>query len=183
MIEMLGEVLFNLRREKGCTQKEVAQYAGITPAALSAYEKGTKTPQLETAVKLAEYYGITLDALCGRQVNTAERNIAFTKADAIRLTSLLYENVPYVSIENEENTDGDFNSYYNTVITIHAGSDAWAYAYFEKYVALARLYRSGDIDKEVLEAWKEKKLQGQTYQETFHKQEEAIQVDDGELPF
>lgn len=183
MLEMLGETLFNLRREKGCTQKEVATYAGITPAALSAYEKGTKTPQLETAVKLAEYYGITLDNLCGRKIDTTQRNIAFTKADAIRLVSSLYENVPYVSIENEENRDGDLNLYYNTVITIHAGSDAWAYAYFEKYVTLAHLYRSGDIDKEVLEAWKDKKLQGPMYQKNFCKQEEFTQVDDDELPF
>lgn len=64
MLEKLGERLSQIRSVKKKTQREIAQEIGITAAALSAYEKGTKTPSLEVAVKLAHEYGVSLDWLC-----------------------------------------------------------------------------------------------------------------------
>ena len=182
MLNVLANNLLTIRKTKRMTQKEVADKVGITATALSAYEKAQREPSLSAISKLADFYGVSLDWLCGHQDSGSEIKAEFTRADAIRIISSLYENVPYTTIENEENEDGDLRPYYNTVITMHAGSDPWAYSYFVKYAALARLYKSGDIDKEVLEAWKDKKLKEKTYQMPFVEQI-FTQVDDDELPF
>ena len=61
----------NLRMERArlrLTQKEVADGAGITTAMLCHYEQGTSTPSLKTVERLADYFGVTLDQLMGRDL-------------------------------------------------------------------------------------------------------------------
>lgn len=47
------------------TQTQVADSVGITTAAISDYEGGNRMPTLQTLVKLADYYGASLDYLVG----------------------------------------------------------------------------------------------------------------------
>lgn len=61
----IAERLLQLRKERGLTLRELAEQVGITAAALSSYEKGKKEPSLEFAIKLAKFYGKSLDNLCG----------------------------------------------------------------------------------------------------------------------
>lgn len=88
-MEKLPEILLNLRTAKGVSQKEVADAIGITSSVLSNYEKGLKAPSLEFAYLLADYYGVTLDELCGR-TSTRERSTA----DVMRAYILLRESLP-----------------------------------------------------------------------------------------
>ena len=61
-----GEFLAKLRKEKGYLQKEIAAYLNVTVATVSNYEKGVHTPDLNTLIKLADFYGVSLDYLVGR---------------------------------------------------------------------------------------------------------------------
>lgn len=54
------------RAKKRVRQQDVADAVSIDQAALSQYENGTRVPNVETVVKLADYYGISLDTLAGR---------------------------------------------------------------------------------------------------------------------
>lgn len=45
------------------TLREVAASIGITPSALSNYESGIRVPRDRIKVKLAGYYGVTIDSL------------------------------------------------------------------------------------------------------------------------
>ena len=47
------------------TQTQVADSVGITTAAISDYEGGNRMPTLQTLVKIADYYGASLDYLVG----------------------------------------------------------------------------------------------------------------------
>lgn len=49
----------------GKTQKDVAEYLGITEQALSFYERGKREPKLEMWIKLANYFGVPVDYLQG----------------------------------------------------------------------------------------------------------------------
>lgn len=60
-----------LRKERGLSQKQVANDLGISQALLSHYEKGIRECGLDFLVKTAEYYEVTCDYLLGR---TIERN-------------------------------------------------------------------------------------------------------------
>lgn len=57
------ENLLALRKQKGLKQAEVAAAIGAGTRAYQRYEYGEREPQLSTLVKLAEFYGITLDEL------------------------------------------------------------------------------------------------------------------------
>lgn len=64
----------NLRVQRARTnvrQQDVAEVTGIDQAALSQYENGTRVPSIETVVRLADYYGVSLDSLAGRIKTTS----------------------------------------------------------------------------------------------------------------
>ena len=51
-----GENLKKIRYDEGLTQREVADAIGVTPASLSAYEKGTQLPSITVATKTALFF-------------------------------------------------------------------------------------------------------------------------------
>ena len=65
-IEKVGARLRGLRAEKHVSQQEVADATGVALASIHIYENNRGGMQLYTACKLADYYGIDLDSLVGR---------------------------------------------------------------------------------------------------------------------
>lgn len=57
----IGERLVSLRGER--TQSEVANAIGITQEAMSYYENGKRIPSDEVKIKLAEYYGTSVQSI------------------------------------------------------------------------------------------------------------------------
>ena len=56
-----------LRGTTGKTQDQVADACGISKVALARYETGTRKPRIEIASRLAEYYGVSVDFLIGKE--------------------------------------------------------------------------------------------------------------------
>ena len=54
-----GRLLYNLRKKKGMTQKEVADILGILPKTVSKWETGHGFPDVATISKLAEVLGVS----------------------------------------------------------------------------------------------------------------------------
>ncbi len=61
----LGEGLRRLRHDRSLTQSQLAQLAGVTPAAISQAEAGRRGLSLDTLVLLCEQVSIGLDDLLG----------------------------------------------------------------------------------------------------------------------
>lgn len=61
----LAEKLKAERAKKQVSQREVAQAIKTSQAAYSYFESGDKIPSTKTAIKLANYYGVSLDYLLG----------------------------------------------------------------------------------------------------------------------
>ena len=64
---MLGKKLKELRKEKGVTQVGLAGQLGVTQQAVGKWETGRSSPDPETLLHLAEYFGVTTDAILGRE--------------------------------------------------------------------------------------------------------------------
>ena len=62
-----GARLLSLRKEKGASQADVAEYIGLTVAAYQNYENGRREAGYDTISKLADFYGVTPDYLLGRE--------------------------------------------------------------------------------------------------------------------
>ena len=58
--------LKHLRKSKGYTQIAVQMKTGIEQALLSKYENGERTPPTETLVRLADFYGVSIDYILCR---------------------------------------------------------------------------------------------------------------------
>jgi Predicted transcriptional regulators len=63
---MLSDRLKSLRAEKKRTQKDIADFLGISRQAYTKYENDQTEPDNKTLSKLAEYFDVTTDYLLGR---------------------------------------------------------------------------------------------------------------------
>lgn len=70
--------LKKLRTLSKKTQDDLASYLGITRQAYGNYENGIREPELDAVIKLADYYGVTLDEneLVGRENLNTSNNIS-----------------------------------------------------------------------------------------------------------
>lgn len=59
----------DLREDADLTQKQVADVLLCDQSLYSKYERGERPLPLELAVKLADFYGVSLDYLVGRKPN------------------------------------------------------------------------------------------------------------------
>lgn len=63
---MLKERLVKLRTDEGLSQYELAKVLGLSRGQISNYELGTRQPDYETLVKLADFFNVSTDYLLGR---------------------------------------------------------------------------------------------------------------------
>ena len=61
--------LRTLRKSKGYTQIAVQMKTGIEQALLSKYENGERVPPTETLIRLADFYGVSIDYILCRTEN------------------------------------------------------------------------------------------------------------------
>lgn len=77
-----------LREQIGKTQAQVAVDLNITRTKFARYEMGESSPKVETLIKLADYFDVSLDYLCGRQYNN---KIGYIPDDKKELVKTLLE--------------------------------------------------------------------------------------------
>lgn len=58
-----SEKLRLLRDAKHLTQQQVADRVGVSKATISAYETASKAPSIEVMIKLARFFGVSVDYL------------------------------------------------------------------------------------------------------------------------
>ena len=58
--------LLELRGDK--TQEYVAKHTGLTQQSYRNYESGIRVADYETLIRLADYFGVTIDYLLGRKM-------------------------------------------------------------------------------------------------------------------
>lgn len=56
----------NLREDKDLTQKALAEILNVTQTTYSKYELGKINIPIEVFIKLADFYGVSVDYLLGR---------------------------------------------------------------------------------------------------------------------
>lgn len=64
---VFGELLAELRQDKGLTQKQLGKVLSVSTGTISNYENGVHYPDLEKLVILADYFQVSTDYLLGRK--------------------------------------------------------------------------------------------------------------------
>ncbi|MBQ8193271.1 MAG: helix-turn-helix transcriptional regulator [Bacilli bacterium] len=88
---MIGKRVRELRIEKEMSQQELGLAIGVTKVSICGYENGTRIPNLEKLIKLADVLETTTDYLLGREIPiTNEENKTY-------IGSISYEDVCFIS--------------------------------------------------------------------------------------
>ena len=80
-------LLKELREERGVSQKEVANYLGITRQAFALYEQKKRKPDYAIMGKIADYFDVSVDYLLGRtkfrdqMLDTIAKNLKLMRGD------------------------------------------------------------------------------------------------------
>lgn len=63
-----GELLKYYREDVGLSQRELAKRIGTSSQNVNRWERGEVVPSIDFFIKLADFYGISLDELVGRKI-------------------------------------------------------------------------------------------------------------------
>ena len=66
LVATFPQRLQELKQRQGVMQKDVAASVGVPLRTYQRYERGESEPQLSVLVRIADFYGVTLDYLAGR---------------------------------------------------------------------------------------------------------------------
>ena len=61
----IGELLQELRKDRGLSQKEIGKLMNLDPTTIGAYETGKNEPSLSAISFFAKFYGVSADYLLG----------------------------------------------------------------------------------------------------------------------
>lgn len=67
---MFAKRLTDLREKKNLYQKNIAEIFNVEQATVSNWEKGKRIPDSETLIKLANFFGVSVDYLLGNDIPT-----------------------------------------------------------------------------------------------------------------
>lgn len=82
----IAKNLTELRKSQNLKQTELSEATGYSDKTISRWENGSSVPDIATLVKLADFYGITIEDLISENALNKQKNIDATK-DKISLVN------------------------------------------------------------------------------------------------
>lgn len=147
-----------LRESLKLTQSEFADNLGVTQAALSAYEKGTRNPTFETIMLVSKTFDVSIDWLCGlsnkKHIGYINYNDIF--AELIKICSAEDSNKPksdssyILHIDLSEKTRKE---------SIFTTSDSNFYEFFDAWLKMYQHLTVGLIDEDIYNIWLTRELE------------------------
>lgn len=90
----MGEIIAVLRRERGMTQKELADRLNITDKAISKWERGLALPDTAAIPKLAEIFGVSVEELISAKASSGAKHRGAANAEAVKIMSIVLRAIP-----------------------------------------------------------------------------------------
>jgi len=87
----MGQLIQSLRKEKGLTQKQLADKLNITDKAVSKWERDIACPDTATLPKLADILEVRVESLLNAKIETASEEFALENVDDINPHAEMYK--------------------------------------------------------------------------------------------
>lgn len=68
---MIGEKLVELRKRRGLSQQEISDKLDVSRGTYSLWETNKRRPELDSLIAIADFYGVSVDYILGRNTETA----------------------------------------------------------------------------------------------------------------
>lgn len=94
-----SEIMNSLMEEEGISNIQLGKEIGVSDVMIGQWRKGKSSPSLDKAVKIAEYFGVSLDMLSGVSSHT-ERMVRLPLIGAV--------NAGAFTIESEDEWKGEY---------------------------------------------------------------------------
>ena len=75
-----GENLRALRKKRGVLQKQLADCLGVSPSTIGMYEQDQRQPDIETLMKIADFFDCSIDSLLLRPTKIPDYSRKLLKA-------------------------------------------------------------------------------------------------------
>lgn len=104
-MSILGDNIRRLRKEKGLTQTEFALRIGAKRAVVGAYEEGRAEPKLQTLQAISAFFGVSIDAMLGREMGAENTRHTDIKGGNLRILPIALqpdsgeESIPLVPVK------------------------------------------------------------------------------------
>ena len=92
--------LEELRVAKGLSQAELANLIDVSPSTIGMYEQGRRFPEVNTLMKLADFFNVPIDYLLGRECQPGD-NQDTQKKQAVKEESVILRNIKALCAANE----------------------------------------------------------------------------------
>ena len=150
----------NLREQQailGLTQQKLAKKLGIAPGTLASYLKNEKCPTLDKAAQIAEALGTSVGVLCGEK--PAEEDMSFFKGGKVSYAYLIRAFLELIDIGIKDSFEVEASeSPFGDHEFMLKSSDSVLYTFFHDLARVRELYEQKTIDREMYDAWIEKRL-------------------------
>lgn len=84
MTEKIGTNIRALRKSRALTQEQLAEAIGVTGGAVYKWEARLSTPDLETLMELADFFGVSVDALLGFELQGQSVDALIARMEAMQ---------------------------------------------------------------------------------------------------
>lgn len=90
---MLGKTIARLRKSKGLTQAKFADMIHVTQGAISQWETGRTSPDVQQMFILADFFGITVEELTYGEIKTEQPTVSTSPKEKVPTDDPLTEQV------------------------------------------------------------------------------------------
>ena len=84
--------LVEKKKKEGLTEGQIAKELGIQPPTLTAYKNGERFPNFGIIMRIADYFGVSLDYLAGRSEYTKD-NTRYLSVEKLGLSEKSINNL------------------------------------------------------------------------------------------
>lgn len=106
-LEIFAKRLKRLREQHDLSTRALGELIGTSNATISRYETGKRDPDLILVHNMAQYFGVTIEYLCGEDIDPNEENL-------LNMFSTLSEDakkdaIKYITYLSEKERSGKIN--------------------------------------------------------------------------
>lgn len=93
-----SEKLYELRKEKGFSQEELAEKLNVARQTISKWETGVTVPDTNNLIELSKIFEITIDDLVGKKEDVLETNKKINKKQLIKIILIIVIIIAMISL-------------------------------------------------------------------------------------